>query len=245
MVPLVQNDQEVLDLDGEPDLPDLEGFQWEGVSISSSPGLARKRSLSESSVIMDRAPSVYNFFTEEGTGKENEPRQLFSPGNSLRSAQSQKITMALKQEGTSLASPLRAGERAENVATQRRHSMQLPSDHAVSLMHLAEDLNSQESSTPSSENQNAQESNGEGNSSSNASSALALSSLADAATDSSCTSGAEQNDSQNIRKKRRATGVSVILCAFCRTFHVGLDCKKDLTVKFFLAIWGVVLPTLE
>lgn len=206
MVPLVQNEQEVLDLDGEPDLPDLEGFQWEGVSISSSPGLARKRSLSESSVIMDRAPSVYNFFTEEGTAKENEPRQLFSPGNSLRSAQSQKITMALKQEGTSLASSLRAGERAENVATQRRHSMQLPSDHAVSLMHLAEDLNSQESSTPSSENQNAQESNGEGNSSSNASSALAVSSLADAATDSSCTSGAEQNDSQNIRKKRRATG---------------------------------------
>ena len=68
MVPLVQNEQEVLDLDGEPDLANL-GFQWEDVSISSSPGLARKRSLSESSVIMDRAPSVYSFFSEEGTGK--------------------------------------------------------------------------------------------------------------------------------------------------------------------------------
>ncbi|KAK2500813.1 hypothetical protein MC885_021400, partial [Smutsia gigantea] len=156
MVPLVQSEQEVLDLDGEPDLPGLEGFQWEGVSISSSPGLARKRSLSESSVIMDRAP-VYSFFTEEGTGKENEPQQLFSPGNSLRSAQSQKTTMGLKQEVISLASSLRAAGRAENVATQRRHSMQLPSDHAVPLMHLAEDLNGQESSKPSSENQNAQE----------------------------------------------------------------------------------------
>uniref|UniRef100_M3YEK9 Zinc finger protein 106 n=1 Tax=Mustela putorius furo TaxID=9669 RepID=M3YEK9_MUSPF len=136
MVPLVQNEQEVLDLDGEPDLSNLEGFQWEGISISSSPGLARKRSLSESSVIMDRAPSVYSFFSEEGT-----------------------------------------------------------------------DLNSQESSTPSSENQNTQESNGEGNSlSSNTSSALGISSLADAATDSSCTSGAEQNDGQSVRKKRRATG---------------------------------------
>ncbi|XP_008583458.1 PREDICTED: zinc finger protein 106 isoform X1 [Galeopterus variegatus] len=208
MVPLVQNEQEVLDLDGEPDLPNLEGFHWEGVSISSSPGLARKRSLSESSVIMDRAPSVYSFFSEEGTGKENEPQQIVSPSsNSMKSAHNEKTTVSLKHEVTPLAASLRTGERAENVATQRRHSTQLPSDHVIPLMHLAKDLNSQERSTPPSENQNAQESNGEGNSlSSNASSVLAISSLADAATDSSCTSGAEQNDGQSIRKKRRATG---------------------------------------
>nr|KAF6503586.1 zinc finger protein 106 [Molossus molossus] len=207
MVPLVQNEQEVLDLDEEPDLPNLEGFQWEDVSISSSPGLARKRSLSESSVIMDRAPSVYSFFSEEGAGKENEPQQIFSPTNSLRAAQSQKTTVSLKQEMTPLAASLRTGERAENVATRRRHSAQLSSDCAKSLMHLTKDLNSQESSGPPSENQNAKESNGEGNSlSSNASSALAVFSLADAGTDSSCTSGAEQNDGQSIRKKRRATG---------------------------------------
>uniref|UniRef100_A0A8C0JT45 Zinc finger protein 106 n=1 Tax=Canis lupus dingo TaxID=286419 RepID=A0A8C0JT45_CANLU len=207
MVPLVQNEQEVLDLDGEPDLSSLEGFQWEGISISSSPGLARKRSLSESSVIMDRAPSVYSFFSEEGTGKENEPQQIFSPSNSLRAAQSQTTTMGLKQEVTPLAASLRTGERAENVASQRRHSAQLSSDRTIPLMHLAKDLNSQESSTPPSENQNTQESNGEGNSlSSNTSSALGISSLADAATDSSCTSGTEQNDGQNVRKKRRATG---------------------------------------
>ncbi|XP_058397327.1 zinc finger protein 106 isoform X1 [Diceros bicornis minor] len=207
MVPLVQNEQEVLDLDGDPDLSNLEGFHWEGVSISSSPGLARKRSLSESSVIMDRAPSVYSFFSEEGTGKENEPQQIFPPSNSLRAAQSQKTTMGLKQEVTPLAASLRQGERAENVAPRRRHSAQLSSDCTIPLMHLAKDLNSQGSSTPPSENQHAQESNGEGNSlSSNASSALAISGLADAATDSSCTSGAEQNDGQSIRKKRRATG---------------------------------------
>ncbi|XP_022376886.1 zinc finger protein 106 isoform X3 [Enhydra lutris kenyoni] len=207
MVPLVQNEQEVLDLDGEPDLSNLEGFQWEGISISSSPGLARKRSLSESSVIMDRAPSVYSFFSEEGTGKENEPQQIFSPSNSLRAAQSQTTTMGLKQEVTPVAASLRTGERADNVASPRRHSAQLSSDRMIPLMHLAKDLNSQESSTPSSENQNTQESNGEGNSlSSNTSSALGISSLADAATDSSCTSGAEQNDGQSVRKKRRATG---------------------------------------
>ncbi|XP_030670099.1 zinc finger protein 106 isoform X4 [Nomascus leucogenys] len=207
MVPLVQNEQEALDLDGEPDLSSLEGFQWEGVSISSSPGLARKRSLSESSVIMDRAPSVYSFFSEEGTGKENECQQMVSPSNSLRAGQRQKATMHLKQEVTPRAASLRPGERAENVATQRRHSAQLPSDHIIPLMHLAKDLNNQERSIPPSENQNSQESNGEGNSlSSNASSALAISSLVDAATDSSCTSGAEQNDGQSIRKKRRATG---------------------------------------
>nr|XP_012297606.1 zinc finger protein 106 isoform X2 [Aotus nancymaae] len=207
MVPLVQNEQEALDLDGEPDLSSLEGFQWESVSISSSPGLARKRSLSESSVIMDRAPSVYSFFSEEGTGKENEPQQMVSPSNSLRAAQSQKATMHLKQEVTPLAASLQTGERAENVATRRGHSAQLPSDHIVPLMHSAKDLNSQGRSVPPSENQNSQESNGEGNSlSSNASSALAISSLADAATDSSCTSGTEQNDGHSIRKKRRATG---------------------------------------
>ncbi|XP_065797816.1 zinc finger protein 106 isoform X2 [Muntiacus reevesi] len=207
MVPLVQNEQEVLDLDGEPDLSDLEGFQWEGVSISSSPGLARKRSLSESSVIMDRAPSVYSFFSEEGTGKENEPQQIFSPNNSFRSAQSQKPNMSLKQEVTPLAASLRTDERIENVATRRRHSAQLSPDGTIPLMHLTKELHSQESSLLLSENHNAQESNGEGNSlSSNASSALTNSSLADAATDSSCTSGAEQNDGQNVRKKRRATG---------------------------------------
>lgn len=219
MVPLVQNEQEVLDLDGEPDLSDLEGFQWEGVSISSSPGLARKRSLSESSVIMDRAPSVYSFFSEEGTGKENEPQQIFSPNNSFRSAQSQKPTMSLKQEVTPLAASLRTDERTENVAARRRHSTQLSPDRTIPLMHLTKELHSQESSTLLSENHNAQESNGEGNSlSSNASSALANSSLADAATDSSCTSGAEQNDGQNVRKKRRATGVSMIPVCFVEYF---------------------------
>ncbi|KAM8781406.1 zinc finger protein 106 isoform 2-T4 [Rhynchonycteris naso] len=206
MVPLVQNEQEVLDLDGEPDLHSLEGFQWEDISISSSPGLARKRSLSESSVVMDRAPSVYSFFSEEGTGKENEPQQIFSSCNSLRATQSQKAIVGFKQEVTPLAASLRTEERVENVATRRQHSAQLPSDCTLSLMHLAKDLNSQESFIPS-ENQNAQESNGEGNSlSSNVSLALATSSLADAGTDSSCTSGAEQNDSQSARKKRRATG---------------------------------------
>lgn len=205
MVPLVQNEQEGLDLDGEPDLSSLEGFQWESVSVSSSPGLTRKRSLSESSVVMDRAPSVYGFFSEEGTGKENEPQEIISPPNSLRSAQSQKVTVGLKQEVMPLAASLSMGEGADNVATRRRHSTQF-SDHTAPGMQLAKHPSSQKSASPS-ENQNTQESNGEGSSfPSNVSSALALSSLADAATDSSCTSGAEQNDSQSVRKKRRATG---------------------------------------
>ncbi|XP_005381390.1 PREDICTED: zinc finger protein 106 isoform X2 [Chinchilla lanigera] len=206
MVPLVQNEQEVLDLDGEPDLSSLEGFQWEAVSISSSPGLARKRSLSESSVITERAP-VYSFFSEEGTGKENEPQQIISPSNSLSVAQSQKAALCLKQEATPLAASLRTCERAENFAIRRRHSTQLPSDHMTPLMHSAKDMNSQECSPSPSKTHSAQESTGEGSClSSNASSVFAISSLADAATDSSCTSGAEQNDGQSIRKKRRATG---------------------------------------
>ncbi|XP_005068557.1 zinc finger protein 106 isoform X1 [Mesocricetus auratus] len=206
MVPLVQNEQEVLDLDEEPDLSRLEGFQWEGVSISASPGLARKRSLSESSVIVDRAP-VYSLFSEEGTGKENAPQQTTSPSNPLSAAaQSQKAAMYLEQEVAPLTPSARTGERVGNIPTQRRHSTQLPSDHVIPFMHSARDLHSQERSTPSLERR-AQESNGEGNSlSSNASSVHAVSSLADAATDSSCTSGAEQNDGHSVRKKRRATG---------------------------------------
>ncbi|XP_076426553.1 zinc finger protein 106 isoform X3 [Peromyscus maniculatus bairdii] len=205
MVPLVQNEQEVLDLDEEPDLSRLEGFQWEGVSISSSSGLARKRSLSESSVIMDRAP-VYSFFSEEGTGKENEPQRIISPSNTLSAAQSQKEAMYLEQEVAPLTPSVRTGERAGNIPTQRRHSAQLPSDHVIPFTHSARDLHSQERSTPPLEC-HAQESSGEGNSlSSNASSVHAVSSLADAATDSSCTSGAEQNDGHSVRKKRRATG---------------------------------------
>nr|XP_045013532.1 zinc finger protein 106 isoform X2 [Jaculus jaculus] len=206
MVPLVQNEQEVLDLDEEPDLSSLEGFQWEGISISSSSGLTRKRSLSESSVVMDRTP-VYSFYSEESTGKENEPQQIVSPSNTLSVAQSQKTTMYLKQEVEPLATSLRTGERAGVIPTQRRHSAQLPSDHIMPVMRSARDLSSQERSTPPSEHQNTQDSNGEGHClSSNPSSVLAVSSLADAATDSSCTSGAEQNDGHSVRKKRRATG---------------------------------------
>lgn len=205
MVPLVQNEQEVLDLDEEPDLSSLEGFQWEGVSIPSSSGLARKRSLSESSVVMDRAP-VYSFFTGEGTGKENEAQQSPSPNTALSAAQSQKTAMYLEQEVAPLTPSVGTGERVGNIPTQRRHSAQLPSGHIMPVMHSARDLHSQERSTPLSE-RHAQESTGEGNSlTSNASSGHAVSSLADAATDSSCTSGAEQTDGHSIRKKRRATG---------------------------------------
>ncbi|XP_021495074.1 zinc finger protein 106 isoform X1 [Meriones unguiculatus] len=205
MVPLVQSEQEVLALDEEPDLSSLEGFQWEGVSISSSSGLARKRSLSESSVIVDRTP-VYSFFGEEGTGKENEPQQRATPSTALSAAQGQKAALCLEQDAAPLTASVRTGEKVGSLPTQRRHSAQLPSDHLIPFMHSARDLHSQERSTPLSEHR-AQESTGEGNSlSSNASSGRAVSSLADAATDSSCTSGAEQNDSHSVRKKRRATG---------------------------------------
>lgn len=201
MVPLVHNEQEVLDLEEEPDLSSLEGFQWEGVSISSSSGLARKRSLSESSVVLDRAP-VYDFFTGEGAGKEKEAQQ--SPSSSTAS---QKAAMYLEQEVAPLTPSVRTGERVGTVPTQRRHSAQLPSDHIMPFMHSARDLHSQERSNPLSE-RHTQESTGEGNplSSTASSSGHAVSSLADAATDSSCTSGTEQNDGHSIRKKRRATG---------------------------------------
>ncbi|XP_038596909.1 LOW QUALITY PROTEIN: zinc finger protein 106 [Tachyglossus aculeatus] len=196
MVPLVQNEQEGLDMDEEPDLSSLEGFQWEGISIPAAPSPGRKRSLSESSVVVDRASPVFGFFGEQASGKENEPRPAVPASHSLRALQGQKASggpwIGLKQE----AAPL-AAERPDGVAGRRRQSVQLPPGRATPPGTGDGDRGRREGP--------AQESNGEGNRPSS-SSTLATSSLADAATDSSCTSGAEQNDVQGLRKKRRATG---------------------------------------
>ncbi|NXM65339.1 ZN106 protein, partial [Serilophus lunatus] len=204
MVPLVQNEQEGLELSEESDLSTLEGFQWEGISLAVS-GSARKRSFSESSVIADRNPSAYSFFREQAKIKESGQRQIIAASHSHPITPgyeaSTDIEADQKQETSPLASsPFMPGRTG---SAGRSHSLQATSE----ITGLAkQDQESPEKRTPLLEKQNVLEISEENRPASNSASPLAVSSNIDAATDSSCTSGTEQNDSQGIGKKRRATG---------------------------------------
>lgn len=203
MVPLVQNDQEGLELTEEPDLSTLEGFQWEGISLAV-PGSARKRSFSESSVIADRNPSTYSFFSEEAKTRESKGRQIIAASHShcITSAYEARadIEADLKRETSSLPLSPFMSERTET--TGRRHSLQATCEVAGLIKQQQE---TPDKRTPLLEKQNVLEISEENTLISN-DVLLAVSNNIDAATDSSCTSGTEQNDSQGIGKKRRATG---------------------------------------
>ncbi|NWW41636.1 ZN106 protein, partial [Panurus biarmicus] len=204
MVPLVQNEQEGLELGEESDPSTLEGFQWEGISLAV-PGSARKRSFSESSVIADRNPSAYSFFSEQAKIKESGQRQVMAASHSDHTASgyeaSTDIEADQKEETPSLALSPFMSERTE--ASGRSHSLQTTSE----ITGLTEqDQKSPEKRTPLLEKQNVLEISEENRPASNSASLLTVSNNIDAATDSSCTSGTEQNDSQGIGKKRRATG---------------------------------------
>lgn len=211
MVPLVQNEQEGLELGEESDLSTLEGFQWEGISLAV-PGSARKRSFSESSVIADRNPSAYSFFSEQAKIKESGQRQIIAASHSHHITSgyeaSADIEADMKQETSSLPLSPFISERTET--SGRRHSLQATSE-VTGL--TKQDQESPEKRTPLLEKQNVLEISEENRPASNNASLLAVSNNIDAATDSSCTSGTEQNDSQGIGKKRRATGVSVQFCS--------------------------------
>ncbi|XP_069640470.1 zinc finger protein 106 isoform X2 [Haliaeetus albicilla] len=204
MVPLVQNEQEGLELGEESDLSTLEGFQWEGISLAV-PGSARKRSFSESSVIADRNPSAYSFFSEQAKIKESGQRQIIAASHSHHITSgyeaSADIEADMKRETSSLPLSPFISERTET--SGRRHSLQATSE-VTGL--TKQDQESPEKRTPLLEKQNVLEISEENRPASNNASLLAVSNNIDAATDSSCTSGTEQNDGQGIGKKRRATG---------------------------------------
>ncbi|NWV25564.1 ZN106 protein, partial [Origma solitaria] len=204
MVPLVQNEQEGLELSEESDLSTLEGLQWEGISLAVS-GSARKRSFSESSVIADRNPSAYSFFSEQAKIKEGGQRQVIAAGHSHHITSgyeaSTDIEADQKQETPSPALSPFMSERTET--SGRSYSLQATAE----VTGLAkQEQESPEKRTPLLEKQNVLEISEENHLASNSASLLPVSNNVDAATDSSCTSGTEQNDSQGIGKKRRATG---------------------------------------
>ncbi|XP_054256720.1 zinc finger protein 106 isoform X4 [Indicator indicator] len=204
MVPLVQNEQEGLELGEESDLSTLEGFQWEGISLAV-PGSARKRSFSESSVIADRNPAAYSFFSEQAKIKESGQRQIVGTSHSCHITSgyeaSTGVEADLKRDTASLPLLPFMSERSE--PSGRRHSLQVTSEVTG---FMKPDQESPEKRTPLLEKQNVLEISEETCPALNNASLLAVSNNIDAATDSSCTSGTEQNDSQGIGKKRRATG---------------------------------------
>lgn len=115
----------------------------------------------------------------------------------------------MKRETSSLPLSPFMSERTET--TGRRHSLQATCEVASLIKKQQEPPDKR---TPLLEKQNVLEISEENTLISN-DVLLAVSTNIDAATDSSCTSGTEQNDSQGIGKKRRATGVSVqFLCNF-------------------------------
>ncbi|NXP54777.1 ZN106 protein, partial [Heliornis fulica] len=203
MVPLIQNEQEGLELGEESDLSTLEGFQWEGISLAV-PSSARKRSFSESSVIADRNPSAYSFFSEQAKIKESGQVQVIAASHSHHIAYeyvaSSHIEADLKRES---CLPLSSFMSERTETSVGRHSLQTTFE--VSSL-IKQDQESPEKRTPLLEKQNVLEISEENHLASNNPSLLAVSNNTDAATDSSCTSGTEQNDSQGVGKKRRATG---------------------------------------
>ncbi|KAL8169473.1 UNVERIFIED_CONTAM: hypothetical protein K2H54_049972 [Gekko kuhli] len=200
MVPLIQNEQEGLGLGEEPDLTSLEGFHWEGISFGS-PGSIRKRSLSESSVVIEKTASAYSLFNNHCPSKDNEQSQISSETVTKGTTSEFQLQPDVKQEASSLpSSPFRT----DSIANERRLSLQMTSDiTSLAAISAKEIQRSPEYRAQLLESQDMLEIPGERYC---LASALAASTTVDAATDSSYTSGNEQNDSQGIGKKRRATG---------------------------------------
>ncbi|NP_001182712.1 zinc finger protein 106 [Xenopus tropicalis] len=178
MVAHVQSEQEGLDFDEDTELS-IENFPWEGIC-------ARKRSLSESSVAVDKA-SVYDVFN----GHESEL---------CRERSIPSIQGTLEQSGPNASSAFMFQPKIEE--EDDIPISYAANSNALSDLLLAETSQSQNVAitdspcTLQSANEDVHQS---------AADASAVSPNMDAGTDS-CTSGTELNDGQGTGKKRRATG---------------------------------------
>ncbi|KAG8449516.1 hypothetical protein GDO86_016238 [Hymenochirus boettgeri] len=168
MVAQVQSEQEGLDFDVDTELS-VKRFSWEGVC-------ARKRSLSESSVTVEKL-SVYDIFN----GHESNSCRQSVPGTPVELGGNSCSTLMHqpKQESEDVASSSISRFTALSGLPSTSQSQNVdPSDCPCTLQNACEDVYH----CPSS-----------------------VSPRVDAGTDS-CTSGTEMNDGQGNGKKRRATG---------------------------------------
>ncbi|XP_073410277.1 zinc finger protein 106 isoform X2 [Dendrobates tinctorius] len=189
MVAQVQSEQEGLDFDEESDLG-FESYHWEAITTSPLSSL-RKRSLSESSVIVEKASvfAVFNSPSTESCGEPSNPTpqptqsatgQAVSPDFSLPRKQEEEqdnLMTSPAVDTTELSNPAiteTSQSQRSNVETcvasdSLRMCQNVREDMVLSAATFLEAIN------------------------------------ADGATDS-CTSGTEQYDGPGVGKKRRATG---------------------------------------
>ncbi|KAM4690004.1 zinc finger protein 106 [Rhinophrynus dorsalis] len=179
MVAQVQSEQEGLDFDEETELSFI-NFNWDRLSASPL-GSARKRSLSESSVAVERA-SIYEMFN----GHQSD---TFEEG-SIPTSQSEQNAFS------TLMLPPKMDDEDDPVSSAL--SGAAPSSFPSPETSQSQNRNVQNVSTSTDSPRTLQ---------SACEDVLlgAAGSHMDAGTDS-CTSGTEQNDSQGTGKKRRATG---------------------------------------
>ncbi|XP_059505318.1 zinc finger protein 106 isoform X2 [Stegostoma tigrinum] len=225
MVPSMQTGLEALELDEDENLSSLEGFQWEGISITPN-GTVRKRSLSESSVVTDRR-SIYSLFGDEVKDSEG----LRSGESAANISNSQLSPVPLGPNSTaSWEKPATRNSPAFPSPVQFSGSDNLMPDTSTSTQGLPSVKTEQASDSPlesecvsttnSGQGKKCPSPTSDGPSEQNTAtgaqktkafaqqSSLAVVSgpnAAEGATDSSYTSGGELNDTQTLGKKRRAT----------------------------------------
>ncbi|XP_069064888.1 zinc finger protein 106 isoform X2 [Pleurodeles waltl] len=195
MVAPVQNEQEEFDMEEDSQLSNFEGFHWEAITVPL-PGTARKRSLSESSVVVDRTSSVYALFSDQAADRGKKRQDVLT---------SQLDSVPLGPNGSE-DMQTEAKPKA-TVCPASSPSPEVPAAQHSTLSPVAvASVKREQSPEQRLDNQKTTEILEEGHSLVPPQAlTLPTSSSVDAATDSSCASSTEQNDSQSVGKKRRAT----------------------------------------
>nr|DBA14278.1 TPA: hypothetical protein GDO54_005272 [Pyxicephalus adspersus] len=185
MVAQVQSEQDGLDFDEDSDLG-MESFHWEGIAVSPL-GSVRKRSLSESSVAVEKG-SVYNLFTSHMSDTSGEPSIPTRQQTPATSGPKVALTVAL---------PASQG----NISSSFPVEYSATTSGGVSSTNLCETSQSHkgndETCAPSDSLCTFQ--------STCVNVISTVGNHVDGGTDS-CASSTEQNDNQGVGKKRRATG---------------------------------------
>ncbi|XP_078419047.1 zinc finger protein 106 [Cetorhinus maximus] len=226
MVPSVQTGLESLELGEDENLSSLEGFQWEGISITPA-GTIRKRSLSESSVVTDRR-SIYSLFGDEVKDSEgckanecapsipSSRLPLIPPGPNSSASQEKPATgdspafpkaLQFGSSGDSSLPDTSSSTQGLPPVKTEQDSNSLLAFESISTVNSGPGKKCLVITSDGSCGQSTLEADGESKVFTQPSSLSSVQgpNAADGATDSSYTSGGELNDAQALGKKRRAT----------------------------------------
>ncbi|XP_040267868.1 zinc finger protein 106 isoform X2 [Bufo bufo] len=190
MVAQVQSEQDGLDFDEESDMG-FEGYHWESI-IATPLSSARKRSLSESSVIVEK-PSVFDIFNNYSTESCSERGNPTRPPAQVATGQKASShfippTKQVEEQGNVISSPPAVDAAdpsnpvfSETSQSQRSNVEACAASYSVRMCQRASEEAIHTAAT------------------------FIEDIHADGASDS-CTSGTEQYDGLGVGKKRRATG---------------------------------------